>query len=170
MTKLSDEWQTPSWLFEELNAEFGFTIDLAANASNTKCEKYTTDYLSEALDSDVVGWLNPPYSNPRPFIEKAYNDAKEHGITIVCLVKCDPSTKWWATFWNYDEDICGHCSLYIRDFSCPRCKGEQILSAGPKPRCEVRFLPKRVKFEHPTLKSSSPTFPSAIVIFRGDQM
>ncbi len=36
--KLSDQWQTPQWLFDELNQEFNFDIDLCANSENSKCE------------------------------------------------------------------------------------------------------------------------------------
>lgn len=100
--RLSDEWQTPQWLFDELNAEFDFTIDLCASRENRKCPLHLEDYLN----TDVIAlrnqssFMNPPYSNPKPFIEKAWADSWY--CRIVCLVKCDPSTRWWATFWNYD--------------------------------------------------------------------
>lgn len=38
----TNEWSTPQDLFEELNEEFGFTIDVAATAENAKCERYYT--------------------------------------------------------------------------------------------------------------------------------
>ena len=36
----SDEWETPQWLFDELNKEFGFEIDVAASDENHKCDIY----------------------------------------------------------------------------------------------------------------------------------
>lgn len=167
-TKQSDSWETPQWLFDELNQEFNFNIDLCATADNSKCTKYCRDYFSNRVDKnwncnglayyDVAdfrefnaAFMNPPYSNPRPFIEKAWEDSKY--CKIVCLVKCDPSTKWWATFWDYELH-------------------------RPKPGCEVRFLPKRVKYDPPAslheayefskrvgCRLPGPTFPSAILIF-----
>lgn len=108
MKKLSDEWQTPDWLFKELDEEFNFDIDLCATAENNKCRYYFSDYLLNVIEGPVRGmsppfegsccFMNPPYSNPKPFIEKAWEDSKH--CKIVCLVKCDPSTRWWATFWD----------------------------------------------------------------------
>lgn len=180
---MSDEWRTPQWLFDELNQEFNFDIDLCATAENSKCNWYCDDYLSDCVSHIVFNhsylgfplnlieeidiktcFMNPPYSNPKPFIEKAWEDSKH--CRIVCLVKCDPSTRWWATFWNYENistirrciqcngsgkgilsngkqlDACFYCSStgsYI----------ESLEERGPKLGCEVRFFPKRIQFDPP---------------------
>lgn len=36
------EWATPQKLFDDLNAEFHFTVDVAADDTNHKCPKYYT--------------------------------------------------------------------------------------------------------------------------------
>lgn len=36
----SDNWATPQEFFDELDAEFHFTLDAAADETNHKCEKY----------------------------------------------------------------------------------------------------------------------------------
>jgi site-specific DNA-methyltransferase (adenine-specific) len=145
----SDEWETPQWLFDELNREFDFGIDLCSSWANTKCDWRIKDYLDG--DSDIVGtleaaaydktksaFMNPPYSNPLPFVKKAYTDSLS--CKIVCLLKCDTSTKAWGIFWDYER----HC---------------------PKPGIEVRFLPKRLKFELDGIPAkNSANFPSTIVI------
>ena len=83
MEKMSDCWQTPDWLFEELNAEFNFDIDLCADGYNTKCLDFCEDYLNNIASAqntyqtwplnlnNKCAFMNPPYSNPKPFIEKA---------------------------------------------------------------------------------------------------
>lgn len=38
----SDEWATPQEFFDELNEEFHFTLDPAANEENHKCETFFT--------------------------------------------------------------------------------------------------------------------------------
>lgn len=158
--KLSDQWQTPGWLFDELNKQFNFDIDLCATKENSKCSSYCIDYLLEDFSSydredNIICFMNPPYSNPRPFIEKAWEDSKH--CKIVCLVKCDPSTKWWATFWEYGENIrCVRC-MHIEksDIDPPgndQCDIDGCDYAsyhGPKPGCGVRFFPKRIKFDPP---------------------
>jgi phage N-6-adenine-methyltransferase len=200
----SDSWCTPQWLFDELNAEFNFDIDLCATRENSKCLRFYKDYLNDIVDIETdlkyyqvkgynCAFMNPPYSNPRPFIEKAWEDSKH--CKIVCLVKCDPSTKWWATFWNYMD-------IRIKQISnAPDSITIITERTGPKPGCEVRFFPKRIKFDAPKIepvsfeefvamrkrtfqtyayedylynikkkKNSGPTFASALVIMdrRGD--
>ena len=38
----TDEWATPQELFDELDSEFHFELDVCANESNHKCDKYYT--------------------------------------------------------------------------------------------------------------------------------
>ena len=38
----SDEWSTPKALFDELNEEFGFTLDPCSTENNHLCDKYYT--------------------------------------------------------------------------------------------------------------------------------
>lgn len=41
-TSKTVEWGTPQKLFDDLNAEFHFTLDACANEYNHKCEYYFT--------------------------------------------------------------------------------------------------------------------------------
>jgi site-specific DNA-methyltransferase (adenine-specific) len=70
----SDEWTTPKWLFDELDAEFHFTLDAASTHGNALCERHFTkedDALSKSWDGEIV-WLNPPYGRAiGDFVRKA---------------------------------------------------------------------------------------------------
>ena len=44
--------------------------------------------------------MNPPYSNPLPFVQKALEEHKKYGIKVVLLMKCDPSTRWYKTLFE----------------------------------------------------------------------
>lgn len=58
----TDNWATPQWLFDQLNKEFHFTLDVCADPQNAKCARYFTreqDGLSKEWDGTV--WCNPPY-------------------------------------------------------------------------------------------------------------
>lgn len=169
--KLSDQWQTPDDLFNVLDKGgfyqgiefkgFNFDIDLCAEDNNTKCELYFNreeNYLAfcdAELEHRTCAFMNPPYSNPKPFIEKAWEDSKY--CKIVLLVKCDPSTKWWATFWNYKDKVycwsCNneYCENSIKEEKCQKCLGTSIniFHKGPKPGCDYLFFPKRIKFDPP---------------------
>ena len=59
----SNEWATPQSLFDELNAEFHFTLDPCADDINHKCDKYYTvndDGLAQDWSGERV-FCNPPY-------------------------------------------------------------------------------------------------------------
>jgi phage N-6-adenine-methyltransferase len=143
-----DDWQTPPELFAQLNAEFGFTIDVAANKENHLCPDWfgpgrggTEDAL--LLPWGHVGpcWCNPPYSRglQAKFIAKAAYERARAGVTTVMLVPARTDTR---AFHNFIWDNQQH---------------------KPKPGREVRFLPGRLKFVG--AKHGAP-FPSMIVVFR----
>ncbi len=51
----------------------------------------------EGLEKDWKDktYVNPPYSNPLPWVEKAIKESND-GKTIVMLLKVDTSTRWFA--------------------------------------------------------------------------
>ena len=58
----SCEWETPQDLFDELDKEFHFSIDVCATPKNAKCSRYYTaeqDGLNQPWNGIV--WCNPPY-------------------------------------------------------------------------------------------------------------
>ena len=97
--KATDERETPDDLFARLNAEFHFTLDAAASSLNAKCAKFFTiadDGLSQSWQGHVV-WLNPPYSQSRRWVEKAYLESAM-GATVVCLLPSATDTQWWHEY------------------------------------------------------------------------
>lgn len=75
----TDEWSTPSELFNQLNEEFHFTLDVCATPDNAKCKDYYTKE-QDGLSQDWYGtvWMNPPYGRAiAKWIEKAH----EYGTT-----------------------------------------------------------------------------------------
>jgi phage N-6-adenine-methyltransferase len=95
----TDQWATPQALFDVLNAEFAFDLDVCASHENAKCRSYFTE-VDNALARDWVGtcWMNPPYGNViGDWMRKAYESAQT-GATVVCLVPARTDTAWW---WDY---------------------------------------------------------------------
>lgn len=98
----SDEWATPQALFDELNEEFHFTLDVCATAENTKCKEYLTKEDNGLLVDwkKHVCWMNPPYSNIAEWIWKAATENIK-GATVVCLIPSRTDTKYFHNFiWN----------------------------------------------------------------------
>ena len=70
-------------LFVALDAEFCLTLDAAASANNALCSRYITEEQNTLetpwanyLSIPGYVWLNPPYSDITPFVQKAADESK----------------------------------------------------------------------------------------------
>lgn len=84
-------------------------------------------------------FMNPPYSNPKQFIERAWEHSQHQ--TVVCLV---PNTIVTCKYMDF---------LF-----------EPSTFRKPKPGLEIRYLSRRTNFTHPTKKTSSPSFGCMLLI------
>ncbi len=94
----NDDWPTPQSLFDALDAEFGFTLDVCADESNHKCERYF-DREKDGLSQDWTGercFMNPPYGRAIGLWVKKAADASEAGTLVVGIVPARTDTRWWA--------------------------------------------------------------------------
>ena len=100
-TSNSDDYGTPQKLFDELNAEFNFDIDVCASADNAKCRRYFSkeeDGLSQNWNDFTMCWMNPPYGRQIIYwVKKAY-EASLNGTTVVCLLPARTDTKWFHDY------------------------------------------------------------------------
>ena len=133
-----DYWETPQSLFDELNAEFHFTLDAAASDTNHKCEKYFTeqdDGLRQSSAGETV-FCNPPYGRKETgeWTKKCYEEAKNPSTTVVLLI---PARTDRASFHDY------------------------VLG-----KAEIRFIRGRLKFELNGTALNTAPFPSMICIWR----
>lgn len=95
----TDLWSTPQELFDKLNKEYNFTLDVCASHDNAKCEKYFT-IEDDGLKQEWEGtcWMNPPYGRTiKMWMKKAY-EASLKGHTVVCLVPSRTDTIWWHEY------------------------------------------------------------------------
>ncbi|MFW8589870.1 phage N-6-adenine-methyltransferase [Glaciecola sp. 2405UD65-10] len=97
----NNNWKTPKEVFAYFNATYGFILDAAASDKNALCHQYITeefDCLKTCWGAYVnpgsYAWLNPPYSRPLPFVKKALEESRTHGIGTVLLLNCDLSVEW----------------------------------------------------------------------------
>ncbi len=96
----NEEWTTPLWLFERLNAEFNFTLDAAATDENALVKRYFTkkqDALVHPWEGAV--FCNPPYSRyvgrwVHYGYEMAYNGIAD---LVVMLLASRTETEWFHT-------------------------------------------------------------------------
>ena len=97
----SDDYYTPPHIFETLNVRFD--VDVCAPPGGIAwipADHYLTQ-AENALITPWVGnvWLNPPFSNPTPFVAKFVEHG--HGIALV------PTSigRWFYSLWQTDARI-----------------------------------------------------------------
>lgn len=93
---MSDQWATPQALFDKLDEEFGFDVDVCALPENAKCKKFYSpeeDGLRFRWTGTV--WMNPPYGRGiAKWVKKAY-EASQGGATVVALIPNRSNAPWW---------------------------------------------------------------------------
>jgi len=170
-----DDRETPGDVYNPLNAEFGFTLDVCAARHNAKCRRYYSlapgpahcprqlSFLDSYVgDPDAVGydglvlpwerheviWCNPPFSDLEPWVMRASFVA----ATVVMLL---PANRCEQPFWQ----------RWVEPF---RDKGIRGLP-------ETRFLAGRRVFKNKGVPisnrtSRNPPFGVVIVVWdrRGD--
>lgn len=86
-----------------LGDEFG--IDLAASQENSVSQYALYTEEDNALDPQngwisIYGgwaWCNPPYSDIKPWVEKAWSES-QRGAKIAMLVPASVGSKWWSNW------------------------------------------------------------------------
>lgn len=96
----SNEWATPQEFYDKLDAEFGFTLDVASTNENCKASKCLTladDGLLKDWSKDIC-WMNPPYGgHTGDWIKKAHEESKK-GAVVVCLIVSSSDRSYWHEY------------------------------------------------------------------------
>jgi phage N-6-adenine-methyltransferase len=94
------DWATPRKLFASLDAEFGFSLDVAADDINHCCQGYFTaveDGLKQDWGNRDMLVQSAHSRRIREWVAKAYN-AAQRGATVVCLIPARTCTSWWHDY------------------------------------------------------------------------
>lgn len=138
-TSSRDDWRTPDWLFDSLNAEFRFTLDPCSTDENAKCVKHYTqvdDGLSQPWDGERV-FCNPPYGRQ---IGRWVKKAAESRALVVMLLPARTDTRWFHNYIYHKAEI--------RFLSGRLTFGGPSLGRAPFPSMIVIFNPEPVtKYE-----------------------
>ena len=115
--KSRQDWGTPSCIFEQLNQEFRFTVDGAADANNTLLPRFFSleqDSLKQSWQGERV-FVNPPFVRTLKFVQKAVTECAGKCL-VVMLLPVRSGNRAWQQY---------------------------ILPAA----AQIRYLPGRVTFE-----------------------
>jgi phage N-6-adenine-methyltransferase len=98
---VNGEFSTPQWLFDQLDSEFHFTVDVCASSQNAKCRRYF-DSKMDGLKQSWAGetcWCNPPYGRRvGAWFKKAYEESRQPSTTVVMLVFGRTDTAWFHEY------------------------------------------------------------------------
>lgn len=111
-----EAWETPWPLFRALDAEFGFTVDVAADESNHKLERWFEGPCIAIREQcacgicsewgDEICWSNPPYGALNLVMWTAkYAEAVSLGATVVALLPVSTSTDWFEQVFRAASEI-----------------------------------------------------------------
>ncbi len=97
----TDDWATPQSFFDQLDAEFHFTLDPCASAANAKCRKFYTaqdNGLMQDWGGEVV-FCNPPYGRKIfDWVKKCYEESCKPNTTVVMLIPARTDTRYFHEF------------------------------------------------------------------------
>jgi phage N-6-adenine-methyltransferase len=152
---VDDRSVTPE-VFAALHARFRFTIDAAASPSNALLARYWTrddDALGKSWAGERV-WCNPPYSDIRPWVQKAW-------------------LEWTATGWQ--AELLPPPSLIVMLLPANRTEQgwwQDLVEPGLREQrsdFRVEFLPGRMRFIRPNAvigpKGDRPPFGCCLIVW-----
>lgn len=127
--ELGQEYSTPEELFEALDKEFRFQVDVSADrdGNNSKCSIWiakdcaktnlSTGFISDkkgALYCDWIEpgtdtfrvWCNPPFKIMAPWVEMAFTEAQKHPGAIVCMLGPNAlGTQWYEEYGQFAAEV-----------------------------------------------------------------
>jgi len=122
-------------MFNALDDEFRFGVDLCADLDNAKCERFLLAdvSLSQSWRGMGVGFLNPPFADEIvPWLKKTFEQS-EQGATFVVVVPGRTNPPWWH---------------------------EYVMKAA-----ELRFVKRKASFDEPGGTQGVPPYGIVIAIF-----
>ena len=125
-----DDWETPQELFDRMDRQFHFEMDVAATAENTKCINfYTREMDGLSLPWSRVNWCNPPYgAEILEWCRKADEEAQNGNLTVM-LIPARTDAGWFHEY----------CKKYRIEFIRGRIKFVGAKYNAPFPSMFVFF-------------------------------
>lgn len=110
-----DDWETPPELYDQLHAEFRFTLDAAAGPANARCSEFLSGPCMRAFSDDCdcglcanwqrhAVWCNPPYGLGLLAWVGKFTEASTHA-TIVALLPANTDTVWFAQVFKGADEL-----------------------------------------------------------------
>jgi phage N-6-adenine-methyltransferase len=95
--RTSDDYWTPSWVFAVMAVEFDLDVASPPGGSPWVPARHYYTQEDDGLSSPWYGrvWMNPPYSNSTPWVDKFMHH--RNGICLVPFAKARWTNRLWET-------------------------------------------------------------------------
>ena len=91
MSSLTDEWNTPKSLFEELDKEFLFDSDPCPGKIRLKDNITNNQWLKRVF-------VNPPFSEISKWVKDCYEHSILNNAIVVMLIPSRTDTRYWHDY------------------------------------------------------------------------
>lgn len=121
-----DDYETPKWLLE-----IAFPDGRYFDPCPLHAKQEGHDGLKESWPTDRPVFINPPWSDPFPWVEKA----TFHSGDAAMLLPVDSTTKWWvySRFWKVSFIDVRLKFIAWRDFGQKNLLGERAFNIEEAP-------------------------------------
>lgn len=94
----SDLWDTPAHVFTKYGKPHNLNLDVCATSDHTMCARFFSP-CENGLTQEWNGrvWMNPPFSNVKAWVAKAYR-SRNVCECIICLLPARTDTVWFHSF------------------------------------------------------------------------
>lgn len=104
-----------------------FDIDLAASPINAVVDAYYTETDNALVQPWKLGtgwnWLNPPFANIKPWVEKAACETIQFGVKTAMLLPASVGSNWWSDWVDgiaYVHFLNGRLTFVGQPTCCPK--------------------------------------------------
>lgn len=108
----TDQWGTPLLILNLVQSTLGsIDLDPCSEAKHSFRITSNTRYTVED-DGLQQGWkgkvyMNPPYSNPKPWVNKFFSEYEDGNIEAgIALLPASTDTQWFSEIWKRASSIC----------------------------------------------------------------
>lgn len=99
ITRTSDDYWTPSWLFDAIGLQFDLDVACPPGGSPWVPAKHYYTQAEDGLTSPWFGrvWMNPPYSKVSPWAAKFIKHGNGVALTVIS------KSNWFDSIWAHPD-------------------------------------------------------------------
>tara|TARA_Y100001973_G_C4981282_1_gene224314 strand:- start:125 stop:529 length:405 start_codon:yes stop_codon:yes gene_type:complete len=103
-SRAGDSWRTDAWILDMFSLDLMFDPCPLQKNPDLIIDGLLMDWFEKSDYCEHRVFVNPPYSNPLVWVEKAIEEHKK-GCKIIMLLKHDSSTEWYRLLHSHGAEF-----------------------------------------------------------------